>query len=85
MRYITPLSLVSEQNSFCRSPAIRRLDNDLRPLGAFEGEGSLSSPIRRLPGEQAQLSDLIAALKSYPTPESLLGLHPAKDTCRVDR
>jgi len=38
-----------------------------------------------VPGEQAQISDLIAAPKTYPTPESLLGLHPAKDTCRVDQ
>jgi hypothetical protein len=62
---------------------MRRLDNDLRPLGAFEGEGSLSLPIRRLPGEQAQISDLIAAPETHPTPESLLGLQPARDTCRI--
>src|SRR5271165_3153980 len=50
MRYITALSRVSEQNSFCRSPAMRRLDNDLRPLGAFEGGGLplfANSPLAR--------------------------------------
>ena len=36
-------------------------------------------------GEQAQISDLIAAPKTHPTPESLLGLQPAKDTFRVDQ
>src|SRR5271166_4847887 len=38
-----------------------------------------------VPGEQAQISDLITAPKTHPTPESLLGLHPAGDTCRVAR
>jgi len=64
---------------------MRRLDNDLRPLGAFEGEGSLSFPIRRFPDEQAQINDLISPPKTHPTPESLLGPQPARDTCRVDR
>ena len=54
------------------------------PPGVFEGEGSLSLPIA-VPGEQAQISDLIVAPKTHPNPESLLGLQPAKDTCRVDR
>jgi hypothetical protein len=37
-----------------------------------------------VPGEQAQISDLIAP-KTHPTPESLLGFQPAKDTCRVSQ
>ena len=38
-----------------------------------------------VPGEQAQISGLIAAPKSRPISESPLGLQPARDTCRVYR
>jgi hypothetical protein len=51
--------------------------------GTFEGKEPLSLPIGAS-AEQAQISDLIAS-KTHATPESLLGLQPAKDTCRVDQ
>jgi len=56
----------------------------ITPPGASEGGASLfaNSPF---PGEQAQISDLIAAAKTHPAPESLLGLQLARDTCRVER
>jgi hypothetical protein len=59
-----------------------RLEGNLSAFHERLKEGSLSLPIRPFPGEQAQTSDLIAP-KSHPTPESLLGLQPAIDTCGV--
>jgi hypothetical protein len=40
-------SQAASRKAISSSPAMRRLDNDLRPLRAFEGEGSPSLPIRR--------------------------------------
>ena len=55
----------------------------IMPPGVFEGEGSPSLPIGAS-AEEAQISDPIAP-KTPPIPESLFGLQPARDTCRVDR